>query len=266
MIMNFRKYTLSLCLVFFSPVIFAMSDEDLAKQLTNPVANLTTVPFQANYDHHYNVKDTGHETYVNFQPVLPFELNSDWLLISRTILPLIDQVNILPGSGTQVGTGDTLQSFFLSPISPSGGIIWGVGPAIQVPTGMQQLLGSGKWAIGPTPVILKMAGPWTIGLLGHQIWSFAGSAGRPAISQAYLQPFIAYTTKTAWTITLNSESTFDWKLNEWDIPFNFQVTKLFKVGHQPISVGGGMRYWASTPQTAQKDFGLRLIVTFLFPN
>lgn len=264
LLLGFRKLYVCVMFLLFSQLAMAMTDEDLAKQLTNPVANLTTLPFQGNYDHRINVDDMGHETYINVQPVVPFPLNSNWLLISRTILPLIDQVNTIPHSGNQTGLGDTLQSFFFSPIS--GDIIWGIGPAIQIPTATDQLLGTGKWAIGPTPVILTITGPWTIGILAHQIWSFSGSAGRPAVSQGYLQPFLAYTTKTAWTYTLNSESTYNWKTNQWSIPLNAFISKLTRIGSQPISIAGGIRYWAETPETGQKDFGLRLTITFLFPK
>jgi len=65
---------------------------------------------------------------VNFQPVIPVSLDKDWNLISRTIVPLISQRNVLPRSGTQTGVGDITQSFFFSPKAPGpGGIIWGVG-------------------------------------------------------------------------------------------------------------------------------------------
>ncbi len=45
----------------------------------------------------------------------PFSLSEDWNLISRTILPLIDQDDVpLSGMG-ESGIGDILQSFFFSP-------------------------------------------------------------------------------------------------------------------------------------------------------
>ncbi len=40
------------------------------------------------------------------------------------------------------------------------------------------MLTSGKWGAGPTLVALQQTGPWTIGLLTNQIWSFAGDPGR----------------------------------------------------------------------------------------
>ena len=243
---------------------FAEDDVSLAQQLTNPVADLISVPFQFNYNTHMNTQNTGHQTYMNFQPVIPFKINAQWLVISRTIMPVIDQLNIAPGTGTQFGLGDTLQETFLSP--SSGSVIWGVGPAIMIPTATNTLLGEGKWDTGPTGVVLEIIGPWTVGVLAYQIWSVAGNSARPAQSKAYVQPFLSYTTKTAWTLTLNSESTYDWENHTLSAPINLLLTKLFRIGKLPVSVGGGFRYWAQTPNSGPKDFGARLVVTFLFPD
>ena len=52
-------------------------------------AALISVPFQLNYDHNIGPRDDGRRYQLNVQPVIPFSLNADWNLISRTIVPLI---------------------------------------------------------------------------------------------------------------------------------------------------------------------------------
>jgi len=243
--------------------------QELAKKLANPIASLISVPLQSNLDCNIGPADDGCRYTMNVQPVIPVSLSDDWNVISRTILPITYQNDIFPGAGDQFGLGDTTQSFFFSPKAPSsfGGLIWGAGPVFLIPTATDDLLGTEKFGIGPTAVVLKQTGHWTIGMLANQIWSVAGNDDRADVSQLFLQPFISYTTTDAWTFTVNTESTYNWKAEAWSVPINAQVTKLITIGTQHVSLGGGLRYWAESPDNSGPEgFGGRLIVTFLFPK
>ncbi|MBN8179741.1 transporter [Roseibium aggregatum] len=241
-------------------------DSDLAKKLSNPVASLISVPFQWNYDHGFGPAD-GNKVTLNVQPVVPFSLNEDWNLISRTILPVVWQDDISGNSGTQFGLSDTTQSFFFSPKEPtSGGIIWGLGPVLLLPTGTDDLLSTRKWGAGPTGVVLRQSGPWTYGGLVNHVWSYAGDDNRNDVNSTFLQPFLSYTTDDAWTFTLNSESTYDWTSDEWSVPINAMVAKLVTIDKQPISFQAGVRYYAASSDNGPEGFGARAAVTFLFPK
>jgi hypothetical protein len=250
------------------------SAEDLAKKLANPVASLISVPLQNNFDFGGGFNDDAFRYTLNVQPVVPISLSKDWNLISRTILPVVYQKDLLAPDITptdvdsnddQFGLGDTVQSLFLSPAASDP--IWGIGPVFLLPTGTDDALGTEKWGIGPTAVVLKQAGPWTYGMLANHLWSFAGDGDRSDVNASFLQPFLSYTTKQAWTYTLNTESTHNWEANEdeWTVPVNVQATKVLKWGGQLVSLGGGARYYVTGPDTAP-DWGLRLIITFLFPK
>jgi hypothetical protein len=131
-------------------------------------------------------------------------LNDEWNLISRTIVPVIDQDYVFGDHTSQFGIGDTLQSLWFSPKEPTaGGLIWGLGPAILIPTATDKKLGGDTWGAGPTAIALTQSGPWTVGALVNHIWSFDNHA----INSTYLQPFLNYTTPDAWTFGLNTEST-----------------------------------------------------------
>jgi hypothetical protein len=250
-----------------TPALAQQDSAELAQKLSNPVAALISVPFQLNYDQDIGPTEDGDRWLLNVQPVVPIELNQDWNVISRTILPVISQDDVVPGEGSQFGLGDVVQSLFFSPKAPTAaGWIWGVGPAFLLPTGTDDLLTADQWATGPTAVVLKQERGWTYGILANHLWSFAGDDDRADVNATFMQPFLSYTTPTAWTYSLNTESTYDWEGEEWSVPVNAVVTKVTRVGGQLVSVGGGLRYWAYTAYPPPEIYSPRLVVTLLFPK
>jgi hypothetical protein len=258
--------------VFVSPRVLAdetnsaaaaqAAQAELAKKLNNPVAALISVPVQNNWDFGIGPANAMRYT-ANIQPVIPVTLTKDWDLIVRTILPVIYAESPVGGSSTS-GLGDVTQSFFLSPKAPVGGWVLGAGPVMYYPTATDSALGAGKWGAGPTIVALRQEHGFTCGILANQIWSYAGW-GDQNVSATYLQPFVAFTTKTYTTFAVNTESTYNWEANEWTVPLNFQVAQLVKIGGKPVQFQIGYRYYAERPGGGP-DWGLRFTITFLFPK
>jgi len=238
---------------------------ELAKKLANPVASLISVPFQYNYDSNYGADDKGSKSVLNIQPVIPFSLSDDWNLITRTIIPLVDQ-NKVPSLSDATGIGDIQQSFFFSPKQPVGGWILGAGPVIQYPSASDSSLGGEKWGLGPTALALQQKKGWTYGLLTNHVSSVAGDDDRANGSATFVQPFLSYITKTKTTFGINTESTYNWKSEKWSVPINLTVSQLVKVNKLPVQLMAGVRYWADSPASGPEGIGYRAGVTLLFPT
>lgn len=260
-------FAAALCL---TPNAQAEDSAELAKKALNPVAAMYSLPVQYNWDQKMGASGEGMHSVTNIQPVLPFALNDEWNLISRTILPIIDQHGLVDGGGAdKSGVGDITQSFFFSPKQPTAsGWILGAGPAILIPTGSDELLGSEQWGMGPTVVALQQANGWTHGVLANHIWGLDGSPpdDKQKINQTFLQPFLSFTTSTLTTYGMNTESTYDWQSREWAVPVNLTVTQLLKISGQPLTVQAGPRYWLDSPEDGPQGWGFRFAVTLLFPR
>jgi hypothetical protein len=240
-------------------------DLELAKKLTNPVAALISVPFQGNADYGMGDTEDGSQYQLKLEPVIPIAMTRDWNLISRTILPITYQQDVMP-QNDQGGLGDTLESLFASPEKPGpAGLFWGIGPAASIPTATDDALGAGKLSIGPTAALLRQDGGWTIGILARHLESVAGNDERDHVSQTYLQPFLHYTNSAKATLSLNTETTYDWEHEDWTIPLNLVANQLVRVNDVPVHIGAGPRVYLATPMGGA-DWGVRVSVTLLFPR
>jgi len=241
------------------------SAEALAKKTQNPVADLISVPFQSNFN--FNTGPNERMVYVlNVQPVIPIRLTDDWNLITRVITPIIDQPSVAPGIDNASGLGDINPSLFLSP-AKSEHLIWGVGPTFTFPTASNRLLGSGKWSMGPTGVALLSQGPWVVGALANNQWSYAGW-GKKSVNQFLVQPFLNYNFSKGWYLTSAPIITADWTADQkWTVPVGGGVGKLWRVGKVGLPINTQIQafYNAERPDFAS-DWSLRVQVQFLFPK
>lgn len=240
-------------------------DDDLAKKLQNPIADLISLPLQSNFEFGGGRNKDGFGYILNIQPVIPFSLSGEWNLVTRTIIPVVHQERVFPNHET--GLGDIVQSFFLSPKKPTeGGLVWGAGPVFLYPSATNDRIGSLQWGAGPTGVVLVQKGGWTYGLLANHIWSLTGKrSGKPEINTTLIQPFLSYTFSTKTTLSLSTETTYDWTGRQWTVPLIAGASQIVKVGALPLSLGINGKYYAARPEGAP-EWGLRFTVTFLFPR
>jgi hypothetical protein len=255
-----------LILFLFCHNVFADDAEtELAKKSENPVEKMVTVPFNNNFN--YGFGPNNNTQYIlDMKPVIPFTLSDTWNLITRTIIPVIDQPNLL-GRGSINGIGDINPTLFLSPAHP-GKILWGLGPAFLFPTASNIQLGQGKYSIGPSAVVLTMPGNWVIGVLMSNYWSVGGDSNRKRVNQFLIQYFINYNFKHGWFITSAPIVTANWvqnSKNRWTIPFGAGVGRVFNIGKQSISTSIQAYDNAVTPKLLGPQWQLQLNISLLFP-
>jgi len=244
----------------------ADNTEALAKAAQNPIANMISLPVQNNTNFGIGPHNRT-QNIANIQPVIPFELSEDWIVINRVIAPLVYQPFVGETSGGMFGLGDISYNAFFSP-SDSGGITWGVGPIISFPSATDSILGSGKWSAGPSAIVLAMQGKWVYGALINNIWDFAGSSSRNHVNQMLIQPFINYNLPNGWYLSSVPIITANWKAESserWIVPLGGGVGKVLNIGDQPINCSV-QAYSNVVKPDGGPDWQLRLQVQLLFPK
>jgi hypothetical protein len=245
---------------------------DLRSAVQNPISSLISVPFKFTFD--YGASN-GEASFLNIQPVVPITVG-DWNLVNRAIIPLID----LPGDVTGLpaipnptsgdgatGLGDINYSLFLSPVNYRTAI-WGIGPSISIPTATDKELGSEKWSLGPTGVVLFQPKWGTFGGLVRQLWSVAGKSDRQNVNQTLLEPFLNYNLPDGWYLVTDMVITANWKAdssNTWTVPLGGGAGKLFMIGKQAINARAEAYYNVEKPDNAP-NWQWGFTVQFLFPK
>ena len=259
-------YVLAQAALTFGLPASAQDAAELAKKLANPVASLISFPILLNPDINLGPDNAGERVTLNIQPVIPVSLNEKWNLISRIITPIIAVDDIFPGSGSEVGLGDMTPTFFFSPKEPTkGGLIWGAGPVFLLPTATNDLLGADQWGMGPSFLVLKQERGWTYGMLVNHIERVAGEDRLPEISTSFVQPFLSKGYPSGLTLTLTTESTYNWNTDQWTVPVIVTMNQVTRWGKQLLQLTGGIRYYAAVPENGP-EWGIRVGVTLLYPK
>jgi len=244
--------------------VLAGGDMDaLAKTSQNPVGSLISLPLQNNTNFGFGPGDDV-QNILNIQPVIPVSLSKKWNLINRTIIPVMYQPEVIAGTGSTTGLGDTSYTGFISPREP-GNLIWGAGPVVSIPTSTNDALGSGEWAAGPSVVLLTMPGSWVVGVLASNIWSFDSDAD---VNFFFSQIFANYNMNKGWFLTTQPIFTANWAAEsgeQWTVPIGGGIGRVYKIGKQPVNTIAQVYYNLDKP-TFGADWQFRFQFTFLFPK
>ncbi len=245
-----------------APLHAQQSATELSAAAANPLADLISLPFQNNTDFGLGPFDRASNV-LNIQPVVPL-MNGK--LITRTILPFVR----IPDVGSETGTiASGLSDINFTAFYSAGGgsVTWGAGPIAGFPTGGGSR-GSKKWTLGPSFVVLAQPGPWTLGLLVNNVWSFAGDGERESVNRGLIQYFIVRQLGNGWYVNTAPIINVNWKADEgqrWVVPFGIGAGKVLFLGRLPLNVQAGAYYNAVKPDVGP-DWQLRLQAQVLLPT
>lgn len=263
--------------LFFSTLFFAISlgsfaqeepkpgnsAQELADKMANPVASLISVPLQNNLTYGIGAYN-GSKYQINIQPVVPFKLSENLNLITRYILPVVDQQDVTGENTHEFGLSDATVTAFFAP--KTKGIILGVGPAFLVPTATEKLLGTEKFGIGPSVLVMHQGKGLSIGFLANQIWSVAGNDDRADFNQFYTQLFLTHSYKSGASLGITSEITQNWEGKTTLITVSPNVGAITKLGGQTMQFAVMPLIPVVGHSSIRPDWGLRAVVAFIFPQ
>jgi hypothetical protein len=250
---------------------------EINKNITNPVSDLWSIAFQQNnfildmgpgQPDHWNSN-------LNFQPVMPVALNSNWNLITRPVLTLFNSVPHPDPNNPQdidrtTGFGDTTLMELVSP-SPNlvGSWLLGLGPTFISPTASSDYTGQGKWQVGPAAIVGYLSQKWILGGL-IQNWTSFGGSGDQDVNQMNLQPIVAYFLPDGWSVGYSGNVLANWKADKagdtWTIPLGLIVGKVLKIGKLPVRMGLGGQYMVQHPDTFGQKWNIQLMVVPVIPK
>jgi hypothetical protein len=245
------------------PAKSGASAQELADKLANPVASLISVPLQNNLNYGIGAFN-GSKYTINIQPVIPFELTENLNLITRYIIPVVDQRDITGENTHEFGLSDATVTAFFAP--KTKGIILGFGPAFLVPTATEKVLGTEKFGVGPSVLVMHQGKGLSVGFIANQIWSVAGNEDRADFNSFYTQIFLSHSYKSGASLGVNAEITQNWEGNTTMITINPSIGAVTKLGDQVVQFAIMPLIPVVGPHEMKSDWGLRAVLAFVFPS
>ena len=277
----------------------------IAKLLENPVANFVSIPFQYDYITLEGPQVPGSKIVHRLQitPTFPISLGSNWSLINRVVVPLLsmpinkgfgdcvgmaaseilscpsfpvalqDPFNRTGGFGDMVYVGAVAPKKSIKIESTGGVVIWGVGATAMFPTASEEVLGTGKYSLGPTAVVGYLGRTWTAAIFPQQWWSVGGNASRSNVNFTNIQYFIFYAPPgldpdAAWRIGMSPNISINWAAagDKVTFPIGLGVSRMVNIGPLPVNIDGEVDYSVIHPgDKAGSRWNARIYITAVIP-
>lgn len=274
-----------------------LSAQQISDLMDNPVGELITMPLQ--FDRVSMIEPvTGRDFTVETTkliPTFPLQLNRDWSLINRIVIPHInipidsDAVTTIgirpdsgfidgtvtedPFSGSTSGLGDLTYVGLVTPRNAprihNGKLIWAAGPTVVFPTAEEDILGQGKYQLGPAFAFGYLGERWTVGALAQHWWSVGGQSERSSVNQTNLQYFVYYKLPNQWAIGASPNVSIDWSGSgapTINAPIGIGINKTLFFGKLPVRIGLEATHYVTHESAIKPDWGARLTITPVVPS
>ncbi len=214
----------------------------------------------------------GDANILRIMPLYTLPLNDKWKLVNLTIFSAADAPAGTPtfpgagGVGQAAGVSDLLHASFFTPTERRGNLIWGAGVMLAIPTATDSFLGSEKWDVGPAVRLGYRSGPWSLGFIAGQRWSYAGKNDRADVNQLLIRGAVRRQLADNWFFVYAPLITANWGNpdEKWLVPVGGGIGRSFNLKGYP---------WAWTVQgyhnaikpDAAPDWVLRFGITAAIP-
>ena len=241
--------------------------EQISRLMDNPVGELIMLPLQ--WDRTGIVEPFTGSTLevdaVKLIPTIPLR-GERWSLVNRLAVSFLDVpvneqsqvvvrpeqpffteddqgVTVVPGSTS--GLGDIVYVGLFTPREPpkirGGTLIWAFGPTLIAPTASEDVLGQGKWQLGPAAAVGYLGRKWTLGVLAQHWWSAGGDSDRASVSQSSIQYFWSRKLPNQWSLGASPTISLDWDDGAIDVefPLGVGINKTVILGKLPARLHPG---------------------------
>ena len=252
---------------------YAFAGDDLGEAATNPVSNLIQFRLQNQHSwENHNADSWGNAAIV--QTVVPIpslakKFDSLKGIVTRATLPYVSTPD-LEGVGRKHAMGDTNFLAFAVPKAAPEKTVWGIGPALNIPTGGDnEFTGSGSWQAGPAGVVMvtPRKGLQVGALVFHQWDAYKIRSNAADVSTTLIQPILTQHFDKGWYVSLpDTPQNYDWEEEDWTFNIGGVLGRVLPVGGRPMQIFGGVYYNPEENNGVAAEWTFKFQLGWLFPQ
>lgn len=211
-------------------------DKVFARMVENPVSGITRVPVLNSTLFGVPPNNRVANAFV-LAPILPALFRGGWSLVTRTVIPAV--VTVPVGTERTTGFGD-ITSEVLGHKLVKGkkdqfyDIAWG--PFAGYPSASDDLLGTGRWRLGPELTLGISAKEWVTVLAVRNEWSVGSDRNRADVKALVLDYLLFYNLPRLFYLVYEPIITADWEASpgdRWTLPVGIGFGRHHRIPNRP---------------------------------